>query len=158
MKRFIPSQVNVNRPRSKTPVQTGTAANFGVSTHEDIFAVFDPGERVAWILRLVKLGAAGEGPALDVVEINRPDDLGEIADLGMRLEETQRLLAGLQQAIVATQVRARAARLPACSRCGGNCRVKDYQEQVVAALFGQVRVRLPRFRCAACGGIEAGVG
>jgi len=28
----------------------------------------------------------------------------------------------------------------------------------VSTLFGQVTLRLPRFRCAACGGIEAGVG
>jgi hypothetical protein len=35
--------------------------------------------------------------------------------------------------------------------------VKDYQEHVVATLFGQVRVRLPRFCCAACGGSESGI-
>jgi transposase len=106
---------------------------------------------------LVKIGAEGEGRALDVMEINRPDDLGDIADLGMRLEEAKRLLAELQQEIVATQVRERAARRPTCSRCGGSCHVKDYQEHVVATLFGQVRVRLPRFRCAACGGSESGI-
>jgi hypothetical protein len=119
--------------------------------------VFDLGERVAWILRLVKTGAAGEGRTLDVMEINRPSDLGDIADLGMRLDETKRLLAGLQQEIVTTQVSAHVARRPTCSRCGGSCRVKDYQEHVVATLFGQVRVRLPRFRCAVCGGSESGI-
>jgi hypothetical protein len=67
-------------------------------------------------------------------------------------------LAKLQQEIIATQVSEHAARRPACSRCGDVCRVKDYPEHVVATLFGQVTVRLPRFRCAACGGIEAGVG
>jgi hypothetical protein len=36
--------------------------------------------------------------------------------------------------------------------------VKDYRERGVATLFGQVTLRLPRFRCAACGGIEAGIG
>jgi hypothetical protein len=46
------------------------------------------------------------------MEINRPDDLGDIADPGMRLEETKRLLAGFQQEIVATQVREHAARRP----------------------------------------------
>ena len=35
--------------------------------------------------------------------------------------------------------------------------MKDYRSRVVATLFGQVTVRLPRFRCAACGGIEAGI-
>jgi hypothetical protein len=41
-----------------------------------------------------------------------------------------------------------AAQRPSCSRCGGGCRVKDYQDHVVATLFGRVTVRLPRFCCA----------
>src|SRR5258708_28576800 len=57
-------------------------------------SVFDLGERVAWIVRLVKIGAEGEGRTLDVMGIDRPDDLGDIADLGLTLDETKRLLAG----------------------------------------------------------------
>jgi hypothetical protein len=130
----------------------------GCPRHEGILTfVFEPGERVAWILRLVKIGAAGEERTLDVMAINRPDDLCDIADLGLRLDETKRLLAGLQQEIVAAQVRQHTARRPTCSRCGGSCRVKDYQGHVVATLFGQVRMRLPRFHCAVCGGSEAGL-
>ena len=49
---------------------------------------------MAWILRLVKIGAEGEGRALDVMEINRPDNLVAIADLGLTLDETKRLLGG----------------------------------------------------------------
>jgi hypothetical protein len=112
---------------------------------------------VAWIVRVVKIGAEGEGPATDVMKINRLGDLADIANLGLTLAETKRLLAGLQQEIVAAQVRDHAARRPACCRCGGACRVKDYQDHVVATLFGQVTVRLPRFRCAACGGSETGI-
>jgi hypothetical protein len=106
---------------------------------------------------VVKIGAEGEGPGTDVMEINRLGDLADIASLGLTLAETKRLLASLQQEIVATQVRDHAARRPACSRCGGACRVKDYQDHVVATVFGQVTVRLPRFRCAACGGSETGI-
>ena len=113
---------------------------------------------MVWILRLVKIGAEVEGHAVDVMEINRPDDLGDIADLGLTLAETKRLLARLQREIIAAQASEHAARRPTCSRCGDACGVKDYREHVVATLFGQVTVRLPRFRCAACGGIEAGVG
>jgi hypothetical protein len=58
---------------------------------------------------LVKIGAEAEGQAVDVMEINRPDDLGDIADLGLTLAETKRLLARLQQ---------HAARRPTCSRGG----------------------------------------
>jgi hypothetical protein len=67
---------------------------------------------VAWILRLVKIGAEGERRSVNVMEIHRPDHLGNIADLGERarergltLGETKRLLGGLQQEIVAVQLR-----------------------------------------------------
>jgi len=113
---------------------------------------------VAWVLRLVKIGAEGEGPCVDVMEISRPDDLVDIANLGLTLAEAKRLLAGVQREIVAAQARDHAVRRPECPRCGGVCRVKDYRDHAVATLFGQVTLRLPRFRCAACGGIEAGVG
>ena len=76
---------------------------------------------MAWILRLVKIGAEGEGRSRDVMAIERPDD---IAHLGLTLSETKRLLATLQQEIVAAQVRDHAVRRPTCSRCGGGCRVK----------------------------------
>ncbi len=113
---------------------------------------------MAWILRLVKTGAEGEGPCTDVMEINRPGDLADIADLGLTLAEAKLLLAGVQREIVAAQAREHAVRRPDCSCCGGVCRVKDYRDHAVATLFGQVTVQLPRSRCAACGGIEAGVG
>jgi hypothetical protein len=113
---------------------------------------------VAWIVRLVQIGAEGEGQATDVIEIDRPDDLGDIADLGLTLAEAKLLLAGLQQEIVTAQARDHAVRRPACRHCGSVCRVKDYRDHAVATLFGHVMVRLPRFRCAACGGIEGGVG
>jgi hypothetical protein len=78
---------------------------------------------VVWILKLVKIGAEAEGQAVDVMEINRPGDLGDMADLGLTLAETKRLLARLQQEIVAAQVREHAARRPTCSHCGDALRI-----------------------------------
>jgi hypothetical protein len=137
----------------------GTVASFGVQASTRYFRAcsLTGSGRVAWVLRLVKIEADGEGQVTDVMAIERPGDLADIADLGLTLAETKRLLAGLQQEIVAAQVRDHAVRRPACSRCGGTCRVKDYQDHVVATLFGQVTVRLPRFRCGACGGNETGI-
>ena len=112
---------------------------------------------MAWMLRLVKIGAEGEGPCTDIMEIRRPDDLVDIANLGLTLAEAKQLLAGVQREIVAAQARDHAVRRPSCACCGDVCRVKDYRDHVVATLFGQVTLRLPRFRCAACGGIEAGM-
>ena len=113
---------------------------------------------MAWMLRLVKTGAAGEGTCTDVLEINRPGNLGDIASLGLTLAEAKWLLTRVQQEIVAAQAKEHAVRRPDCSRCGQVCHVKDYRDHAMATLFGRVTVRLTRFRCAACGGIEAGVG
>ncbi len=109
------------------------------------------------MLRLVKIGAEGEGPCADIMEIRRPDDLVDITNLGLTLAEAKLLLAGVQREIVAAQAGGHAVRRPECPRCDGVCRVKDYRDHAVATLFGVVTVRLPRFRCAACGGIEAGI-
>jgi hypothetical protein len=106
----------------------------------------------------VKTGAEGDGQSTDVMKINKPDDLSDIADLGLSLAEAKLLLAGVQRDIVAAQARAHAVRRPKC-RCGGGvCHVKDYRDHAIATLFGQATVRLPRFRCAACGVIEIGIG
>jgi hypothetical protein len=115
------------------------------------------GGRVAWILRLVKTGAEGDGQSTDVMEINNPDDLSDIADLGLSLAEAKLLLARVQRDIVAAQASAHAIRRPKC-RCGGGvCHVRDYRDHAIATLFGQATVRLPRFRCATCGVIEIGI-
>jgi len=106
---------------------------------------------------LVKTEADGEERCADVMKIDRPDDLADIADLGLTLAEGKLLLAGLQQEIGAAQARSHAVRRPDCRICAGVCHVKDYRDHAVATLFGQVTVRLPRFRCAGCGGIEAGI-
>ena len=83
---------------------------------------------MAWIFRLVKVGAEGEGRSRDVMEIERPDNLTNIADLGLTLSETKRLLATLQQEIVAAQGKDLAA----------------------ATLFGQATVRLSPLWTSCC--------
>ena len=40
---------------------------------------------MAWIVRLVKTGDDGEEQCIDVMKINRPDNLGDIANLGLTL-------------------------------------------------------------------------
>ncbi|HZH45845.1 MAG TPA: hypothetical protein VEY31_04350, partial [Roseococcus sp.] len=106
----------------------------------------------------MSVGAEGEERSTDVMRIARPDDLADLATLGLSLAEGKRLLAGVQREIVAAQTRLHAVRRPECRGCGAACRVKDYRQHAIATLFGQVAVRLPRFRCAGCGAAEAGVG
>jgi hypothetical protein len=91
------------------------------------------------------------------MKIYRPDGLSDIGDLGLSLAEAKLLQAGIQREVVAAQAKGHAVRRPDCPRCGGVCHVKDYRDHAIATLFGQVTVRLPRFRCAACGAIEVGI-
>ncbi len=113
---------------------------------------------MGWVLRLVEIGIDGSSRSVDVLEIVRPGDLGDLADLGLSLADSRQLLAQVQQAVVAAQSRDHAARRPTCRSCTAPCQVKDYRPHRIATLFGQVTLRLPRFRCANCGGAEAGVG
>ncbi|MFL5284427.1 MAG: hypothetical protein ACJ8AW_26405 [Rhodopila sp.] len=53
----------------------------------------------------MKIGADGEELCIDVMKINRPDDLGDVANLGLTLAKEKLLLAGLQQEIVAAQAK-----------------------------------------------------
>lgn len=112
---------------------------------------------MAWIVRLIKTEVSGEEQYVDVMTISRSNDLSDIANLGLTLDEGKRLLASLQQEIVTAQARDHAVHRPTCRSRAAACRVKDYRDHAVATLFGQVTVRLPRFRCAGCGGIEAGI-
>jgi hypothetical protein len=94
---------------------------------------------------------------VDVMEISKPDDLGDITNLGLTLTEAKQLLAQIQRQVSTAQARQHAVRRPVCSCRNEVCRVKDYRDHAVATLFGQVTLRLPRFRCAACGRIDTGI-
>ena len=112
---------------------------------------------MAWIVRLVSIGAEGEEHSTNVMRIAKPDTLSDLGTLGLSLAESKQLLAGIQREIVAAQARVHAVHRPACRGCGAACRVKDYRHHAIATPFGQMAVRLPRFRCAGCGAAEAGV-
>src|SRR5689334_19930732 len=112
---------------------------------------------MGWVLRLVETGINGSSRSVDVMVINRPGDLGDIADLGLTLALGKQLIALVQQEIVTAQSRYHAARRPDCRTCTIPCQVKDYRPHQIDTVFGQVVLRLPRLRCAGCGGTEAGV-
>ncbi len=109
------------------------------------------------VLRLVETGADTRERGIGVLEIDRPRDLRDVADLGLTLREAKQLLSRVQQAIMAVQARDHAALRLECSRCEAGCHVEDWRSRQVATLFGKITVRLPRFRCPGCGRGEAGV-
>jgi hypothetical protein len=115
------------------------------------------GSRMEWVLRLIGTGVDGQSRSFDVIEISRPDGFGDIADLGLTLAEGKRLLAEVQQVVVAAQSDNQATIRPSCRSCGRRCHVKDWRLHRNATLFGEVRVSLPRFLCAGCGRIEIGL-
>src|SRR6187551_259409 len=112
---------------------------------------------MALVLQLVETGVDGRTRSVEVLEISRPNGLGEIANLGLTLPEAKQLLARVQQAVVAAQAHQHAVLRPDCSSCRGRCQVKDWRPHQVATLFGGVTVRLPRFLCTGCGRTETGI-
>ena len=117
--------------------------------------VFRRGWGMEWILKLAAV--RGKGPSVVIMEISKPDDLSDIASLGLNLAESKQLLARVQDEISTAQASKHAVRRPVCPCREEVCRVKDYRDHSVATLFGQVTVRLPRFQCAACGRTETGL-
>ena len=67
-----------------------------IGRYHRICSVTEDG-RVAWIVRLVQIGADGGERCADVMGIDRPDDLADIGNLGLTLAEAKRVLAGLHR-------------------------------------------------------------
>ena len=109
---------------------------------------------MGWVLQLIETGTENRAPSVVVMEIIRPNDLRDIASLGLTLPEAKQLLARVQQAVVAAQARDHAGLRPDCAACGGRCHVKDWRPHQIATLFGGVTVRLRRFLCSGCGRSE----
>jgi len=68
---------------------------------------------------------------VDIMKISKPDDLGDIANLGLTLTEAKQLLARVQREISTAQARKHAVQRPVCGCRDGICRVKDYRDHAV---------------------------
>src|SRR3954447_8685347 len=108
------------------------------------------------VLQLVETRADGGTRSVELMELGRPGNLHDIADLGLTLPEAKQLLACVQQAVVAVQASDHATLRPDCASCGERFRIKDWRSRRVATLFGEVVVQLLRFRCPVCGRGETG--
>jgi hypothetical protein len=89
---------------------------------------------MGWVLRLVETGVDGASRSVDVMVIDRPGDLGDIAALGLTLAQGKQLVALVQQAIVTAQSRDHALRRPDCRTCTTPCQIKDYRPHQIATL------------------------
>ena len=89
-----------------------------------------------WTLRLVGTEMDGQSRSFDVMEISRPDDLSDFADLGLTLAEAKQLLVQVHQEVVAAQARHQAMFRPDCQSCGGRCHIKDWRRHRVGRFVG----------------------
>ena len=106
---------------------------------------------------VVETGTGNRARSVDVMEISRPEDLGDITNSGLMLPEAKQLLARVQQAVVAAQAHQHGVSRPDCSSCGGKCQVKDWRLHQIATLFGGVTVRLPPLLSTGYGRTETGI-
>src|SRR5271154_3800548 len=98
------------------------------------------GSWMGGVLQLDETGGGSSGRSVDVMEVRRPHELGDIANLGLTLPEAKQILARVQQAVVPVQAEDHAVARPDCSCCGGGCHIQDWRVRQVATLFGLVAV------------------
>src|SRR5436305_12689375 len=103
------------------------------------------------VLQLVETRADGGTRSVELMELGRPGNLHDIADLGLTLPEAKQLLTCVQQAVVAVQARDHATLRPDCASCGERLRLKDWRSRRVPTVFGAVVVRLLPLRGPVCG-------
>src|SRR4051812_50098782 len=106
---------------------------------------------MGWVLRLVETGTDTRAQSVDVMEISRPNDLRDLASLGLTLSEAKQLLARVQQAVVAAQARDHAGLRPDCAACGGRCHAQDWRPHRVAAGVGGGAGGAPPLLFSRCG-------
>jgi hypothetical protein len=112
---------------------------------------------MGWVLRLVETGPDSAARSVDLMELDRPAGLADIADLGLTLADAKQFLARVQQVMVAAQARDHGGHRPGCASCDGRCDVKDWRPHQIAPRFGGVALRLPRWLCSRCGETATGI-
>ena len=85
-----------------------------------------------WVLRLIATEGDARCLSTDLIEICRPEGLGDIADLGLTLPEAKQLLASVQRAVIAAQADSHRLQRPCCSACSGRCHLKDWRSHRIA--------------------------
>jgi hypothetical protein len=102
---------------------------YGAGSDTTVFVFLTGGSCMGWILRLVETGPDITADGVDLIEIDRPTGLAEIANLGLTLPEAKQVLARMQQALVAAQAHDHAVQRPGCSSCNGICHIKDWRQR-----------------------------
>ena len=105
--------------------------------------------KLVWRVKLVAELRPGVMTETEVARIERDEQAG-LADLGLRLAETKRLIAALQAEIVPAQVAAVGERRRCCPSCGRRLASKGHYPVTFRSLFGDVPVRVRRLLVCPC--------
>ena len=105
--------------------------------------------QLVWRMKLVAELRPGVMMESEVARIERDEHAG-LADLGLRLAETKRLIAALQAEIVPAQVAAVGERRRCCPSCGCRLASKGHYPVTFRSLFGDVPVRVRRLLVCPC--------
>ena len=79
------------------------------------------------VLRLIETGVASPPQDIEVMEISRLGDLGDISNLGADIVGGEAVSGARAATVVTAQAGSRAVPRPGCSGCGGRCHVNDWR-------------------------------
>ena len=105
--------------------------------------------KLVWRVKLVAELEPGNVSETEVARIER-DDYAVSETLGLTLDESKRLTAATQAAIVRAQVSTMGERFRWCEHCGQKLLSKGYYAATFRSLFGDVGVRVRRLRACGC--------
>lgn len=105
-----------------------------------------------WTLKLVTALDSGETKVHDMASWERTDAFIKPATLGMTIEESKRIAAGIQAQMVSDQVDRHNKALTACRFCGRRVRTKGYYRSTFKSVFGKVPMRVRRVWGCECRG------
>ena len=83
------------------------------------------------------------GSVVDVVVVERGEFLS--ATLGLSVEDAKRILAGVQDTVVAEHGQAELASMSCCAECGRRFAHKEDRQLVVRTLYGKMAVKNQRW-------------
>jgi hypothetical protein len=97
-----------------------------------------------WTLTLTTESESGETKTHEVAGWERVEAFIKPASLGMSIEESKQIAAGIHGQMLSDQVDQHINALKACRFCGRRARTKGYYESIFKSVFGKVPIRLRR--------------
>ena len=106
-----------------------------------------------WIITMECIGEDGNKSTVVLGVIERAADGTVPENVGVNLNESQRILRSLQETVVGQQLQEHCERNRRCSGCGTLRAVKDYRRRRLDTVLGTVRPQSPRYHaCRHCAG------